>query len=375
MSRDSRSPANTAKDAIYDESLDNPTERVEVAAVRAGENLDWSALSDYLVSTVPGLQGDFQVLQFPNGNANLTYLVSFGDRRLVVRRRPFGTVAAKAHDMHREYRVLVGLQEAYPCAPDPVLFCDDESIIGAPFLVSEYRSGEVVWDRIPTTMRHHPDVGRRIGFAVVDALAELHQADPHAPGLAELGRPEGYLARQVAGWLKRWTAVAEGDAADITERVGRELARSIPENSRIAVVHNDFKIDNCQFDPANPDRVKSVFDWDMATIGDPMTDLGSLLFYWPDLDPEVPSVLPGIGDLGLPSKDEVIARYATHSDLTLEQGELDWYEAFGCWKTAVIMQQLYMRFVRGETTDPRMAGRGEKVKQLSERALTLLTSS
>ena len=354
---------------MYDEKLDRPEERLEVAPVRAGEELDWQALERYLRSEVTDADtGAFEVLQFPNGSANLTYRVALGDQKMVVRRPPFGNVAPRSHDMEREHRVLVGLHPGYPRAPRGLAFCADTSVIGAPFLVSEYRQGVVVWDRIPESMPK--DCGIELGLATVEALADLHAVDPVAAGLSDLGRPEGYLERQVRGWSRRWEAVTTEAAPTVTDQVGVELARLMPRSGPVGVVHNDFKLDNCQFAPGDPTRVTSVFDWDMATIGDPLTDLGTLLNYWPD--PEVVSILPGIDELGLPSKDEIVRAYSERIGRNLRRDDLAWYEAFGYWKTAVILQQLYARYLRGETTDPRMAGRGAHVAALSEHALHLL---
>lgn len=343
----------------------------ETAPVRAGEELDWAALEAYLRPNVPGLEGEFSVLQFPRGSANLTYQVTIGETRLVVRRPPLGKVAPGAHDMSREYRVLSRLNAAFDRAPRALAFCENVSVIGAPFLVTEYRSGVVVWGEIPSTMAHRADAGRAIGLAVTDALADLHDVDPAAVGLADLGRPDGYLERQVRGWTSRWEAVAE-PGKEVVARVGEELMAQLPQRGSGSIIHNDFKIDNCQFLPDDPSRVVSVFDWDMATLGDPLADLGTLLNYWPDTDAAAAIAIPGLDRLGLPTKDEVVARYAERRGLDLTRADLLWYEALGCWKTAVIMQQLYMRWVRGESTDPRMGERGGPVVPLATRALELL---
>jgi aminoglycoside phosphotransferase (APT) family kinase protein len=343
--------------------------RPDVTAVRPGEELDWPALEDYLRANLPQVRGDFSVLQFPNGSANLTYLVRFGDEALVVRRPPFGTIAAGAHDMRREHTVLSRLHAAYPRAPLGLHYCADESVIGAHFLVSEYRTGVVVWDRVPEQLDVGPDAGRRIGFAVVDALADLHLVDHHACGLGELGRPDGYLERQVGGWQRRWEAVAL-DGRGTLDRVGELLARHLPESGPPALVHNDFKVDNCQFALGDPGVVTSVFDWDMATLGDPLTDLGTLLNYWPDGTTPADGV-PGVEHVGLPRRDEVVQRYAARTGLDLTRRDVAWYEAFGCWKTAVILQQLYVRHLRGESADDRMTARGEQVGRIAERALAL----
>ncbi|HEY3015448.1 MAG TPA: phosphotransferase family protein [Nocardioides sp.] len=345
------------------------SDRPEVAGVRPGEQLDWASLEAYLRRHLPEVDGEFAVLQFPNGSANLTYLVRLGRRKVVVRRPPFGAIATGAHDMRREHRVLSRLHAVYPRAPLGLLYCGDDSVIGAHFLVSEYRPGVVVWERIPESLLVGENIGPRIGFAVVDALADLHLVDPAACGLGDLGRPEGYLERQLRGWQARWEAVALSGPR-LLDRIGELLGRHLPVSGPPALVHNDFKVDNCQFTPRQPDAVTSVFDWDMATLGDPLTDLGTLLNYWPDGAAPAEGV-PGLETMGLPGRDEVVARYAARTGQTLSLGDVAWYEAFGCWKTAIILQQLYVRHLRGETSDERMAARGEQVGRIAERALAI----
>ena len=351
-------------------------EAADAAKVRPGEDLDWPKVAAYLKAELPGLDGELQVLQFPNGSANLTYLLRFGDRPLVLRRPPFGRLAPGAHDMAREYRVLSRLWRAFPPAPRALLLCEDHSVVGATFFVMEFRSGTVIWDEIPEPMRRHPDAARRVGFAVVGALASLHQVDYAGCGLADLGRPDGFVARQVRGWRNRWEAVADG-AAPVAQPLMREVAdtleRTVPAPQRSAILHNDLKLDNCQFDPADPDRVHSVFDWDMATLGDPLVDVGILLNYWPDPadTPDDRGMYPdGQETLGLPGHQEILAAYASATGLDL--AGIGWYQAFACWKTAIVLQQLHDRYLRGETADERMATRGERVAELAARARRLL---
>ena len=254
----------------------------ETAPVRPGEELDWAALETHLRANLPELGGDFAPLQFPNGSANLTYLLRFGDTELVLRRPPFGTVAPGAHDMKREYRVLSQLWRIFDRAPRAYLFCDDHTVIGSDFVVMERRVGEVVRNDVPPSMAHHADLGRRISFALVDAMADLHLLDPAAADLTTLGRPDGFVERQVSGWHTRWDLVRPDDGPPEMDSVPGRLAASMPAPTRVSFVHNDLKLDNCQFDPQDPDRVTSIFDWDMTTLGEPMIDLGTLLNYWPD---------------------------------------------------------------------------------------------
>ena len=348
---------------------------VDAAPVRAGEDLDWVRLEEYIRAHVPQLGGPFDVLQFPNGSANLTYLVRIGDDELGVRRPPFGQLAPGAHDMKREFRALDALSRHFDPAPRPYLFCDDHDVIGSDFLVVEYRRGVVVWDVIPESMTRHPDVATRIGNAVVDALAELHLFDPVAVGLGELGRPVGFVERQVSGWTRRWELVDTGRVPAMAV-VATRLADTLPATGdrRVSsILHNDYKIDNCQFDPAEPDRVHSIFDWDMATLGDPLVDLGTLLNYWPDPDDpddDRPLHVAGLERMGLPSRVAVVARYAERTGFDV--ASVPWFEAFATWKTAVVLEQLYQRYVRGESTDPRMAERGGPVARLADRAGAML---
>jgi aminoglycoside phosphotransferase (APT) family kinase protein len=349
---------------------------VEVAAVRPGEDLDWARLLGYLRSAVPELTGDFSVQQFPNGSANLTYLLHFGAQSVVLRRPPFGQIAPGAHDMRREYRVLSRLWRFFPPAPRALHLCADHDVVGSDFVIMEYRQGEVLWGRLSPSMAHLPEAARRVGRAVVGALAELHLLDPAECGLDDLGRPEGFVTRQVEGWRKRWELVAPDRGAELTAEVADRLATEIPDPPRTSVLHNDFKIDNCQFTPGQPDRVHAVFDWDMATLGDPLIDFGTLLNYWPD-PADTPNDRPltpeGLDQMGLPSRQEVVEQYAEASGLDLSR--IRWYEAFACFKTAVVVQQLYARWERGETTDARMAERGAWVGPMSRRAARILEGS
>jgi aminoglycoside phosphotransferase (APT) family kinase protein len=347
----------------------------EVTPVRPGEELDWARIEAYLRAHLADASGEFSVLQFPNGSANLTYRVRFGDTLLVLRRPPFGRIAPGAHDMGREFRTLSRLWRGYPRAPRGLLYCEDPAVAGAEFLVIEYRAGIVVWDAIPESFATVDDPGRRLGLAVVDALADLHRVDAVAVGLERLGRPKGFLERQIRGWRERWRLAAGDESSSDVSRLGSRLAATLPESGPPAVLHNDFKIDNCQFRPGDPDAVISVFDWDMATLGDPLVDVGTLLNYWPDPEFGDAGALQthNLSSLGLPSREELVDRYAARSGRSVSA--VAWYEAFGCFRTAVILEQLYRRFIRGETRDPRMRDYGSRVHDLAARGLARLSAT
>lgn len=349
----------------------------EVAPVRPGERLDEARLEAWLrprlADALPGVDGRLEIFQFPNGAANLTYLLRLGGHELVLRRPPMGELAPGAHDMKREYRVLSRLWLHFDRAPRAYLFCDDPAVLGADFFVMERRRGEVVRTAIPASMRGHRDVGRRVSFAVVDAMADLHALDPVACGLGDLGRPAGFVERQVSGWARRWQLARFDDSPPAVEALHDRLARDTPAPTRVSIVHNDLKLDNCQFDPAAPDRVSAIFDWDMATLGDPLVDLGTLLNYWPDpADP--PDAQrgnhPGLLQMGLPARAELVGRYAARTGA--DPAAVCWWEAFALWKTVVVVQQLHRRWVRGESTDPRMARIADRIPSLLAAARLVL---
>jgi aminoglycoside phosphotransferase (APT) family kinase protein len=348
----------------------------EVAAVRPGEQLDWTTLDAWLrprlAAALPDVDGPLDVLQFPNGSANLTYLLKMGAHELVLRRPPMGQIAPGAHDMKREFKVLSRLWRHFDRAPRAYVFCDDHTVLGADFFVMERRRGEVVRATLPDTMRGHGHVGRRIGLALVDAMAALHALDPAACGLGDLGRPEGFAERQVSGWAKRWELSKFEDSPSAMDRLHERLAVTMPRPTRASIVHNDLKLDNCQFDPADPDRVTAIFDWDMTTLGDPLADLGTLLNYWPDPSdpPDAHRGVPGLATMGLPSRAEIVARYAERSGTSVDA--VRWWEAFALWKTVVVVQQLHRRWVRGESTDPRMAHVADRAPALIAAARAIL---
>jgi aminoglycoside phosphotransferase (APT) family kinase protein len=334
--------------------------------VRPGEELDVARLAAYLAQVLPGAgPAPVTVEQFPSGYSNLTYLVRMGARSLVVRRPPVGVAIATAHDMGREYRILSRLHPVYPKTPRALAFCDDPAVLGAPFYVMERVEGVILRRGIPEAMVPPPELTARIASSLVRTLAELHAVDYRMAGLGDLGRPAGYARRQIEGWTMRYRA-AQTDHVEDAERVAAWLADNLPAEGGAALVHNDFKHDNVVLDASEWSRVIAVLDWEMATLGDPLMDLGTTLAYWIQADdpPEVrearlgPTTWPGT-----PTRAEVVEEYARAS--SRDVGAIVFYYAYGLFKVAVIVQQLYARYVSGRTTDPRYARLIEGVRALS----------
>ena len=338
--------------------------------VRPGEQLDWDRLDRFLTAKVPDLGQLTAIEQFSIGRANLTYLLHYSNQRVVVRRPPFGALPLGGHDMRREYKALAGLATVTEIVARPLVYEEDPAVIGAPFFAMEYREGVVIDEALPASLRHLPDAGHRVGMAVVDALAEIHTLDPAQAGLEDLGRPAGYLERQVVGWLRRWESVSEvgGEIPDVAQ-VGEALRSGLPPLQRVSILHNDYKLDNCQFAPAEPDRVITIFDWDMATLGDPLADVGTLLNYWPDDHGEFAGPT-GLRSMALPSHDEALEHYAARTGLDV--GGIRWYCAFACWKTAVAIRQLVARRQRGESADDRIETHAASVAVFAARGRRIL---
>lgn len=342
----------------------------DAGAVRPGEEIDLARLAAHLRAHVAGLTGAPEVAQFHGGYANLTYMLRFGDREVVVRRPPLGPVPKGAHDMAREHRVLAALAPRFAPAPAALHFCDDAAVIGAPFLVMERRRGVVVRREFPAGLRDAPQVERRCAFALMDALADLHALDPQAAGLGDLGRPEGFAARQVGGWTRRWADARDRDIPAF-DRVAAALAARVPAPLAVSVLHNDPKLDNCMFAVGEPDRVASMFDWDMATTGDPLVDLGVCLGYfaadrgaWGGMF----SAATVAGDY--PAQEELAERYLSRAGYV--GADIGWATAFGLWKTAVVLQQIYIRWLRGQTQDARFGALGPRVPELIDKAAAAL---
>lgn len=335
----------------------------DFAPVREGEQIDTQALAAYLRGRLDGADSGVAVRQFPGGHSNLTYLLEAGGREYVLRRPPLGPVAPKAHDMAREYNVLGAVHPLFPPAPRVFLLCDDPAVIGAVFFVMERRRGLVLRREIPGPYANDPDFGRRVSEAFVDCLAALHGVDVSE---AMLGKPAGFLERQVNGWAERWQR-AQTETLPRMEQLIEWLTRRLPVSPAPTLVHNDYKLDNLMLDPADPGRVEAVLDWEMATAGDPLVDLGCVMCYWPEAgDPPVRrDALSSITTLpGWFTRAQLVERYArlTGRDVS----GLGYYEVFGIFKIAVVLQQIYFRYRRGQTRDERFRNFDERVRGLVE---------
>jgi len=348
-----------------DETSSTPTQSSETITVRPGEEFDLPKVERYLREHIPGLgAGSLHVRQFPSGASNLTYLLQIGEWEGVLRRPPFGPVPPRAHDMARESTLLWKIHPVFPLAPRPYVFCDDLSIMGAPFYVMERKKGVVLDSTFPPGVTPTPELCRRISQTVVQTLAQIHALDWRAAGLDTLGHPEGFLARQVKGWIERYFR-AQTDEIPQVEPLTRWLAAHIPASPPPSLIHNDFKLNNMLLDPNDLARPTGVLDWEMATIGDPLFDLAISLSYWvgPDDPAELQRVLPVVTVTpGFFTRQEFLELYARASGRDL--ANLHFYLTFAYFKLAVILQQIYVRWVRGQTRDERFARFGESVRHL-----------
>jgi aminoglycoside phosphotransferase (APT) family kinase protein len=343
---------------------------LETIPVRADERFPSAPVARFLAQAGLGDvldAGSLEVEQFPAGHSNLTYLLRCGDWEAVLRRPPLGPVAPRAHDMVREYRLLERLHPSFPLAPKPLALCEDTSLIGAPFYVMERRRGLVLDQDFPPGWQPDPALHSAIADSLVHVLVDLHAVDWQAAGLGDLGRPAGYLQRQVSGWIERYRRAQTEPVPEVEPLAGWLTAR-LPASPPATVIHNDYKLNNVLLDPADPRRLTAVLDWEMATVGDPLSDLASLLVYW--TAPGEADLMGGLKSVtaepGFPSRQYLLERYARFSGRDLSG--LDYYVAFAYFKVGAICQQIYVRWYNGQTHDQRFAGHGAVATNLIRRA-------
>ena len=360
------------------------TARNDSVAVRAGEELDTAALAHYLrdrmaeQSSAIDSEASFEIEQFPGGHSNLTYLIRYDQQEFVLRRPPVGPVAPTAHDMPREYRLLSLVNPHFPLAPKPILLCEDPSIIGVPFYLMERRRGFIVRSSVPQEIGGNLAVRRRLSETVVDALVALHAVDIYSTGIVNIGKPEGFVSRQVRGWADRWERSKTSDLTEMDEVISWLRERVAPDAGnhaqRATLVHNDFKLDNLMFDEQEPWRIVAVLDWEMCSVGDPLVDLGLALSYWTMLGGDRQSSLRAVTNgPGWLTREEIIKRYEVKTGRDLSR--IVFYETFARFKVAVVIQQIYFRFVQGQTHDDRFRHFDGLVRELVNEALDLAQRS
>lgn len=328
--------------------LDQPIE------TRTGEELDQQRLQNYLRDKVPGFDQEISIKQFPGGYSNLTYFVLAGEHEYVLRRPPFGANIKSAHDMEREFTVLTKLHEAgFTKVPDAVHLCVDESVMGVKFYLMKRVKGVILRNRLPKDVIISEESFRALSKATIDQLVKLHQIDIHASGLDALGKPEGYVQRQVEGWSKRYINSQTDDIASMNE-VAAWMQQHLPTTSRASFIHNDFKYDNLVLNPDDLTDIIAILDWEMATVGDPLMDLGTTLAYWAEASD--PDALKPFNLTWIPgnfTRNEVVEYYRQQSGIPIDN--MVFYYAFGAFKVGVICQQIYHRYKQGFTKDPRFA--------------------
>jgi aminoglycoside phosphotransferase (APT) family kinase protein len=329
--------------------------RSDTSPVRPGEELDKVRLAAFLGSAGIGAGSGLEIEQFPAGSSNLTYLVKAETRSFVLRRPPFGNTVKSAHDMYREFEVLSKLSAVYPPAPKPLLLCEDNGVIGSEFYLMERRDGLIIRGPSPGILERSPELQRKVCRSFIDNLVLLHSLDYRAAGLGDLGNPNGYVRRQVEGWAKRYFAAKTDDWPNLESAI-RWLNENLPAESGTALVHNDYKFDNIMLDPNDLTKIVAVLDWEMATVGDPLMDLGTTLGYWMGRD-------AGSEMLNMPFNPRVLMEEISRRELAemyadasgRDVSNILYYYVFGTFKIAVIAQQIYARFVKGFTKDERFA--------------------
>ncbi len=326
--------------------------RREEGSVREGEALDAAVVDGWLKERLPHLEGAPAITQYSGGASNWTYRLRYANDDVVLRRAPAGTKAAGAHDMAREFRFQQALKPAYDLVPSMLAMCDDGELIGSPFYVMQRIDGPIPRKEMPREAQLDAVGTRRLCIGALDALVALHAVDATTPALAAFGKGSGYAERQIAGWSERFGKARTWNVPRFTA-VMRWLAAEVPADSDTCVIHNDFRFDNLVLDRADPTRIVGVRDWEMATLGDPLMDLGNSLAYWVQADDDrfirsmrrQPTHLPG-----MLTRAEVIDHYARASGR--RSAHWAFYEVYGLFRLAVIVQQIYYRYHRKQTRNP-----------------------
>lgn len=339
--------------------------------VRKGEELSIQPLVNFLQNHVLELNdNELEIEQFGSGHSNLTYLLRVGDWEGVLRRPPHGPVAANAHDMEREYTFLKYIDEFYLVAPKPYVFSDDESIVGSPFFIMERKKGIVLDTKIPELIKYEPEIGKKLSSLMVDQLVQLHEIDYKQTKLSDISKPDGFMERQVHGWINRYERAKTDEVKGVNQLV-TYLQSNIPQNSEATIIHYDYKLNNAMFND-ELDEMIGLFDWEMSTVGDPLADVAVALSYWIQGD-DNDLLKYGLGEPpvtvmdGFYTRDEFVYEYAEKSGRDVSN--IDYYMTFAYFKLAVIGQQIYYRYKQGQTSDPRFAKLNILVENMLQQAL------
>jgi aminoglycoside phosphotransferase (APT) family kinase protein len=328
----------------------------ESVEIREGEELDNALVESFLRDSIQGLDGAFAIRQFPGGFSNLTYSIRVGNREMVLRRPPFGKKAKTAHDMNREYKILSALYPVFPYCPKPLAYTEDESIMGCPFYVMERIPGIILRKDIPKEMAFSGTHARTLCENMIDHLYRLHTLDYNDIGLGNFGKPQGYVNRQVTGWVKRYRNARTPDVPDFEPVIGWLEKNQPPDSEFSGIIHNDYKFDNLVLNSENLTEITGILDWEMATLGDPLMDLGGTLAYWINKDDpdeaQLMRMLPTNAD-GMMTRKELLDLYQEKSGRKIDN--FDYYYCFGLFKLAGIGQQIYYRYYHGQTKDKRFA--------------------
>jgi len=320
--------------------------------IRKGEELDQQKLVAYLKNNFPNFSDAIEIKQFPGGFSNLTYLISTPKQELVLRKPPFGANIKSAHDMGREYKVLSLLEPIYSKIPKPILFCEDEKIVGSPFYIMERVKGIILRNKIPKGLDLTPNHFKKLSTQIIENLVDLHNLELEKSNLISLGKPDGYVQRQVEGWSKRYIK-AETDEISSMNLAMEWMQSNMPSKTTTSFIHNDYKYDNLVLD-ADSLEIKAVLDWEMSTVGDPLMDLGTCLSYWIEKGEssglEQFNITWAEGNL---TRQEFVEKYAVLRNIAID--DILFYYVFGCFKLGVILQQIYARYKKGVTKDKRFA--------------------
>ena len=336
------------------------------------EHMNWEVIANYLKQEINEIPDEpLEVVKFTEGYSNITYLLKFGDWEAILRRPPFGKIPPRAHDMKREYTILSKLNPVFSPAPKPYLYCEDTNIMDKHFYVMERKDGLVIDDKLPKEYGSSLEVGPTLSENMVKTLVQLHSIDYEKAGLGNFGKPEGYLERQVNGWIKRYH-LSKTDDYLMEADIENWFRKHMPTQTEASIVHNDYKLNNVIFDKDEIGSIIGVIDWELSTIGDPLTDFGSMVAYWGEKgDPDMGVTVVTDQD-GFYTRRELVEKYATLSgrDMT----HIVFYVAFGFYKLAVILQQIYYRWKIGEVDDNRFSTLNEGISNLFDLTLSTINN-